>query len=393
MQQESGLFVDLPEEEGPKTGFYDFKLLKTTAYSRLYVALKQGRRVLIKTTKDNSEWQLRLLWREYELSKNCDHPHLVHIYDFDPELPMGAALIMEYIEGRTLDAYLAERPTSRDRKRLFGELLSAVDYLHQRGIIHNDLKPENILITRANNTLKVIDFGLADSDAEYALRTLGCTPHYASPELRERRQTVDARSDIYSLGCLLGELFPHRYRAVVRRAMAECPEQRYADVASLRRAWMRVQHLPRRLLIGFVIVLSLVWLGWESGSRRLSERYLQAQCGHVESSMDQLCREAIDSMAPIPFYNWTELIGWEFEARIDSCQARALRHFAHERTRSAFEQFCTSCAQKAKARITQASWEGGKLYIHQTATLSPEEHAFYDSLFFAGAPYRPYSGE
>ena len=176
MQQESGLFVDLPEEEGPKAGFYDFKLLKTTAYSRLYVALKQGRRVLIKTTKDNSEWQLRLLRREYELSKNCDHPHLVHIYDFDPELPMGAALIMEYIEGRTLDAYLAERPTSRDRKRLFGELLSAVDYLHQRGIIHNDLKPENILITRANNTLKVIDFGLADSDAEYALRTLGCTP-------------------------------------------------------------------------------------------------------------------------------------------------------------------------------------------------------------------------
>lgn len=384
------MFVERPEEEVPKKGFYNFKMLKTTAFSCLYMACKEGKRFLIKTTKDNSQHQLRLLRREYELAMGCDHPHLVHIYAYEEVLSIGAGIVMEYIEGCTLTEWLAAHPTKQQRRRIFEELLSAVGYLHQRGILHNDLKPENILITRANNTLKLIDFGLADSDAAYALRVLGCTPHYASPELRRQSATIDARSDIYSIGRILQVIFPARYRRLIRRALAEHPEQRYADIASLHRAWVRAQRLPHRLLVGFAAIALLVWLGWESRSAALSEHYLQEQCEQFEAAMNQLHREAIDSMAPIPFYNWTEVIGWEFEARVDGCLADAVSGFANERKRIEFEQFCTARAQQIKADITQAAAEGGKLYIHQISTLSPEERTFYESLCFSGEPYRPY---
>ncbi len=393
MQQESSMFVELPEKEATKREVYNIKKLRTTTFARLYIICKEGKRFLVKTTKDNSEYQLKLLRREYELAMGCDHPHLVHTYAFEEALPVGAGIIMEYIEGRTLTEWLAEQPTKQQRRRIFEELLSAVGYLHQRGILHNDLKPENILITRANNTLKLIDFGLADSDAEYALRVLGCTPLYASPELRRQSATLDARSDIYSIGRILQTMFPTRYQRLLRRTLAELPEQRYADIDSLRRAWVRLQSLPRRLLIGLTAITLLLWLGWESRSAALAERYLQEQCEQFEAAMNRLHREAIDSMAPIPFYNWTEVIGWEFEERIDVCLANAVSSFENERKRIEFEQFCASYAQQTKANITQATAEGGKLYIHQVSTLSPEERAFYESLCFSGEPYRPYRSE
>lgn len=217
--------------------FHDFKLLKTTKYAHVYMALRDGKRFLIKTTKDNSPWQCRLLRREYELSISVDHLHIVRAYALEEFESYGIGIVMEYVDGRTLGEYLAEKPPRKELLRIFDELLSAVEYLHCRSIIHNDLKPENILITRVSNTLKLIDFGLADSDAEYAMRELGCTPEYASTELRCQQAEIDTRSDIYSLGVIMCELFGSS--PITRRCTAEHAAYRYANVAYLRRAWHR----------------------------------------------------------------------------------------------------------------------------------------------------------
>lgn len=252
MTEESNIFCGTFERSNNAEGFHDFKSLKTTANSSLHLAFKAGKRFLIKTTKDNSERQNKMLQREYELSIGCDHPNIVHVYTIENNLPFGTGIVMEYIEGRTLDKYLAEKPSKKERNRIFSELLSAVGYLHKRGIIHNDLKPENIIITLADNTLKLIDFGLADSDAEYAMRTLGCTPRYASPELQAKSGEIDARSDIYSIGVIMQEIFGSS--SIASRCTNNNPEKRYANIEALQRAWHN-RHRPYYIAISFLLLL------------------------------------------------------------------------------------------------------------------------------------------
>ena len=267
--EESNIFESAPQRGDTTQGFHDFKLLKTTANATLYLAFKAGKRFLIKTTKDNTEQQSKMLYREYQLSIGCDHPHLVHIYTVEEGLPFGTGLVMEYIEGRTLKEYLAEKPSKKERERIFSELLSAVGYLHKRGIIHNDLKPENILITHADNTLKLIDFGLADSDAEYAMRTLGCTPRYASPELQAQAGAIDARSDIFSVGVLMQEIFGSS--SISARCTKANPERRYANIEALQRAWHNRKR-PQRVLLGVVTVAIFVLPLIFTGQMKLAEQ-------------------------------------------------------------------------------------------------------------------------
>lgn len=246
MTKESGIFEKEVFLQKDNDNFHDYKLLKTTAYSKLWRVSRDGKYFLIKTTKDNSEYQQKMLRREYEISIGCDNPNIVHVFTYERNLPEGEGIVMEYIEGRTLDEFLLEKPSLKSKQRIFGELLSAVNYLHKRGIIHNDLKPENILITRADNTLKIIDFGLADNDAFYVLKTLGCTQRYASPELLSQdvrtriatsKQKIDARSDIYSIGIIMQDIFDGRYKRIINKCIKENVGSRYSDVSSLQRKW------------------------------------------------------------------------------------------------------------------------------------------------------------
>ena len=246
MTKESGIFEKEVFLQKDNDNFHDYKLLKTTAYSKLWRVSRDGKYFLIKTTKDNSEYQQKMLRREYEISIGCDNPNIVHVFTYERNLPEGEGIVMEYIEGRTLDEFLLEKPSLKTKQRIFGELLSAVNYLHKRGIIHNDLKPENILITRVDNTLKIIDFGLADNDAFYVLKTLGCTQRYASPELLSQdvrmrlatsKQKIDARSDIYSIGIIMQDIFDGRYKRIINKCIKENVGSRYPDISSLQRKW------------------------------------------------------------------------------------------------------------------------------------------------------------
>jgi eukaryotic-like serine/threonine-protein kinase len=156
--------------------------------------------------------------REAQSAASLNHPSIVAVYDTGEDM-LGPTpvpyIVMEYVDGRTL------RDLLRDDRRLLPEraleitdgVLRALDYSHRNGIVHRDIKPGNVMLTRAGD-VKVMDFGIARavSDAQATMtqtaQVIG-TAQYLSPE-QARGERVDARSDLYSTGCLLYELLTGR---------------------------------------------------------------------------------------------------------------------------------------------------------------------------------------
>src|SRR5215471_16320792 len=183
---------------------------------RKFVAIK-----IVKAEAASPE-ALRRFQKEREILASLDHPNIARILDCgstDEGLPY---LVMEYVEGKRIDAYCDEHRLSvSERLRLLGTVFSAIRYAHEKHVVHRDLKPSNILVT-ADGTVKLLDFGIAKllpgpEETISLTRTnlLAMTPEYASPE-QIRGEAVTPLSDVYSLGVLAYELLtgrrPYRLR-------------------------------------------------------------------------------------------------------------------------------------------------------------------------------------
>ncbi len=213
-----------------------YAILSTIRAGRLYLAEKAGKRFILKTS-DGSAKGLDMLKREYELSIGLSHPGLAYVFTYEEQSPVGPCLVQEYVDGETLQEWLSHNPGAKERGRIVSELLSVTAYLHQKGVIHNDLKPENILIGRSGGALKLIDLGFADSDA-FSQKALGGTRSYASPELLSGRRT-DARSDVWSVGQILQDIYPRSHKCIIRHCLQQDPARRFANAGEVKKAWGR----------------------------------------------------------------------------------------------------------------------------------------------------------
>lgn len=256
---------------------------------RLYLAEKAGKRFVLKTAAGAKG--LEMLKREYELSIGLSHPGLAYVFTWEEDSPVGPCIVQEYVDGPSLGRWLSEKPSLRERRRVFGELLSTVGYLHRKGIIHNDLTPENILVSRAGGALKLIDLGFADADA-YAQKALGGTRGYASPELLAGAP-VDARSDIYSIGCLMQDLFPGRYRGITRRCRREDAARRYPSADAVRRA-MNARRWPLFAALGLLAAGLLLWPLFRKPQIVEVPVVVEVESDSLREVVDSL-REVIDS--------------------------------------------------------------------------------------------------
>ena len=156
--------------------------------------------------------------REAQSAAGLNHPNIVAIYDTGEDLigdgPNQVSIpyiVMEYVDGVTLRHMLNNGPRILPERALevIAGVLAALDYAHRHGIVHRDIKPANIMIN-AHGDAKVMDFGIARamSDAANSVTATSAvmgTAQYLSPE-QARGESVDARSDIYSTGCVLYEL-------------------------------------------------------------------------------------------------------------------------------------------------------------------------------------------
>ncbi len=183
--------------------------------------LRLDRIVAVKTLREDlardQTFQARFR-REAQSAASLNHPSIVAVYDTGEDTSPTSHvpfIVMEYVDGRTI------RDLLRDDRRLLPEraleitdgVLRALDYSHRAGIVHRDIKPGNVMLNRQGE-IKVMDFGIARAVADtqatmtQTAQVIG-TAQYLSPE-QARGERVDARSDLYSVGCLLYELLTGR---------------------------------------------------------------------------------------------------------------------------------------------------------------------------------------
>ncbi|HVF38400.1 MAG TPA: serine/threonine-protein kinase, partial [Gemmatimonadaceae bacterium] len=235
--------------------------------------VKHERRVAVKVLHEDLAVALgaERFRREIQIATSLNHPHILTLYDSGE---VGGLLyyVMPFIEGESL-----RQRMDRDKQlaidhalKITREVASALDYAHRKGVIHRDIKPENILIEDGHAI--VADFGIARAistmgSAGGALTQTGMslgTPTYMSPEQAFAEKDIDGRSDMYSLACVLYEMLvgeppftganaqavmarhsmsevpsmqivrntiPDEVEAVVNRALAKAPADRFASVA------------------------------------------------------------------------------------------------------------------------------------------------------------------
>ena len=99
----------------------------------------------------------------------------------------GPCIVMEYIDGVTLDKFLEGKPSKQLRRKVVDQLIDALAYIHGKQIVHRDLKPSNILVTRNGSNVKIIDFGLSDADDYAILKQAAGTLKYMAPEQNKGR--------------------------------------------------------------------------------------------------------------------------------------------------------------------------------------------------------------
>jgi eukaryotic-like serine/threonine-protein kinase len=152
---------------------------------------------------------------EYEVAQKLKHPAIVQIYDCRMKKSWfklaGVELLMEYVEGRTLEELLAgegRRPGMGELVVIFLQIASALVLMHRRGVYHGDLKPGNIMLTK-DGKVKLIDLGTAWIKGRDKNRIQG-TPQYIAPETIDSK-VVDDKTDIYNFGATMYRMFTGRY--------------------------------------------------------------------------------------------------------------------------------------------------------------------------------------
>jgi eukaryotic-like serine/threonine-protein kinase len=245
--------------------------------SRVYLAERADggfeQQVTIKLLRAglDSASDLERFRRERQILARLNHPNVARLLDGGVTADGVPYLVMEYVEGETIDRYCARRELAvRERLALFLTILDATQYAHRNLVVHRDLKPSNILVT-SDGEVKLLDFGLAkmlepdplapvEPPTGTAQRWM--TPEYAAPE-QVRGEPASTSTDVYQLGAVLFELltgilpFGRRGRsayelerailnddpaapsvsgdldAIVLKALQKEPEQRYASVDAL----------------------------------------------------------------------------------------------------------------------------------------------------------------
>ena len=225
-----------------------------------------GREIAIKILQSDSSKDAEALGRferEARAVASLSHPNIIAVHDFG-EFDGTFFVVTELLEGQTLrDRLLESSVPWRKAVDIGAEIAEGLAAAHARSIVHRDLKPENIFMT-ADGRVKILDFGLAQTDPLLSTRnetvipttkwfqthpgTVVGTLGYMSPE-QLRGETVDARTDIFALGCILDEMIsdgPPALKRIIDRCLEKDRNARYHSARDLAIDLRSMTHAPKR---------------------------------------------------------------------------------------------------------------------------------------------------
>lgn len=176
-------------------------LVQSHSHTRIYTATRYGRRFVLKTfapeTASLTECRLQQE-QEFQLGVQLVHPNIAVTYSLEEIDGVGRCIVQEWIDGMTLGEWLRTKPSKAARKRVFSQLMDALEYIHSLQLVHHDLKPDNILITRNGENVKLIDFGLSEVDSfvsaksNDSARDVQAVQRLFGVMLRRRFDTIDS---------------------------------------------------------------------------------------------------------------------------------------------------------------------------------------------------------
>ena len=237
-------------------------------FSEMTEMASSGFNVLVRAKKSGQWWVLKalksdirqvpeyryLLQKEYDILSRLQHPNVVKVDALEEVEGYGMCIVMEWIDGDTLEEWLAHPHKKSERKQIAHQLIDALEFVHSQQVVHRDLKLSNVMVTHNGGTVKLIDFGFSDTDNYAVLKGPAGTSGYVSPE-QMNGMTPDVRNDIYSLGIILQKMgLGLSYRLVAKRCLRPL-SHRFANVTDLRQ---HLHTLHRRLVAASVFLLLLV---------------------------------------------------------------------------------------------------------------------------------------
>ena len=221
----------LTAEAPLKASYTDYEVIPSHGYSLIVKCRKGEQTVILKGLKEENSKRTLLrnaLKREFKQCQRLNHTGIVRYQGLVDVDGYGLCIEEEFIEGRTLQAYLKEQHTDDEKIAIVNQIADALRYAHNQGIAHRNLKPSNILITAQGNYVKLIDFSVLSLDD---VKATADTTRFMAPELKDETMTADGTADIYSLGTIMKVMgLTLAYSDVIKRCCAFKRSDRYANI-------------------------------------------------------------------------------------------------------------------------------------------------------------------
>ncbi len=251
-------------ENGNSSNFTNIETIHVGVYNFIAKGMRHGRWWLIKGIKEshkNNLGYVELLRKEFEILISLQHNGIAAGISHETIDELGPCIIMEWIDGITLGKWLQQPHAKKERLRIIHQLIDTLEYIHGKQVSHRDLKPSNIMVTRNGQNVKLIDFGLADTDNYAIYKQPAGTTGYISPE-QTRERITDSRNDIYSLGCVIDDMqLGIAFINIIKRCKSDA-QSRYQTVGEVRQAINRASRFWLKIGIASVIILAIaaIWI-------------------------------------------------------------------------------------------------------------------------------------